>query len=566
MYIQRAKIKNIRSIENFEIEFKNPAGWHVLIGDNGSGKSTIIRSMALALTGRQFQGLREDWNEWLNKNPVKDKGKITVDLTIDRVSDTLKVYKESSNEEIPFELRLLNRDISFLRIDNLTEAEGVTYLNKGDEDEIKLDTQRSIFNKGGVDYEVKFLGFFSAAYGPYRRFQGGNFEKSELFKNPSYARLALHLSVFGEDVALTEATSWLVALFNTSTDPNFPEEQIESSRQLENIKKLINWEDNSDSFLPNKTKLKDVNSKGVFFKDGNGAIISVNQMSDGYRSILSMTFELIRQLIRVYGSEAVFKNIDKGEMFIDLPGVVLVDEIDAHLHPTWQTRIGQWFLKYFPKLQFIVTTHSPLVCRAAENGSIWRLAAPGSDEKSGEITGLDRERLIYGNVLDAYGTEVFGKNVSISVDSNEMLNRLSELNVKSMMGLISEKEEVELQELRAKLPTENKVPNPPIPKVMKAKAGANRTVRTQTEIINDLANRTGIKKSEIKDFFDALANLAVAEVKKSGEFTIPGFGKLVKSTHKVREGRNPVTGKSVKIPAKTTVKFRAGKSMKDSIK
>ena len=51
MYIQKAEIKNIRSITDFEIEFKNPAGWHVLIGDNGAGKSTIIRSIALALVG-----------------------------------------------------------------------------------------------------------------------------------------------------------------------------------------------------------------------------------------------------------------------------------------------------------------------------------------------------------------------------------------------------------------------------------------------------------------------------------------------------------------------------------
>ena len=135
-------------------------------------------------------------------------------------------------------------------------------------------------------------------------------------------------------------------------------------------------------------------------------------------------------------------------MFIDLPGVVLVDEIDAHLHPTWQTRIGNWFLKYFPKLQFIVTTHSPLVCRAAENGSIWRLAAPGSDEKSGEITGLDRERLIYGNILDAYGTEVFGADVSISQESVEKQEKLVRLSKKKMLGAISSDEEEKLQDLK----------------------------------------------------------------------------------------------------------------------
>ncbi len=88
---------------------------------------------------------------------------------------------------------------------------------------------------------------------------------------------------------------------------------------------------------------------------------------------------------------------------------------------------------------------------------------------------------------------------------------------------------------------------------------------TQTEIINDLADKTGLKKAQAKEFFNALAAMAAAEVKKNGEFTLPGFGKLVKATRKEREGRNPATGKPIKIPAKTTVKFRLGKAMKDAV-
>lgn len=88
---------------------------------------------------------------------------------------------------------------------------------------------------------------------------------------------------------------------------------------------------------------------------------------------------------------------------------------------------------------------------------------------------------------------------------------------------------------------------------------------TQTEIVNNLAEKTGMKKSEVKGFFEALSGMAAAEVKKNGEFTLPGFGKLVKATRKAREGRNPATGKPIKIPAKTTVKFRLGKAMKDAV-
>ncbi len=88
---------------------------------------------------------------------------------------------------------------------------------------------------------------------------------------------------------------------------------------------------------------------------------------------------------------------------------------------------------------------------------------------------------------------------------------------------------------------------------------------TQTEIVNTLAEGSGLKKTEVKGLFDAIAALAVKEVKKNGEFTLPGFGKLVKATRKAREGRNPATGAVIKIPAKTTVKFRLGKAMKDAI-
>jgi DNA-binding protein HU-beta len=88
---------------------------------------------------------------------------------------------------------------------------------------------------------------------------------------------------------------------------------------------------------------------------------------------------------------------------------------------------------------------------------------------------------------------------------------------------------------------------------------------TQTEIVNTLAESSGLKKTEVKSIFDAIAALAATEVKKNGEFTLPGFGKLVKATRKAREGRNPATGAMIKIPAKTTVKFRLGKAMKDAV-
>ena len=88
---------------------------------------------------------------------------------------------------------------------------------------------------------------------------------------------------------------------------------------------------------------------------------------------------------------------------------------------------------------------------------------------------------------------------------------------------------------------------------------------TQSEIVSALADSSGMKKSDVKGFFDSLASMAISEVKKNGEFTLPGFGKLKKTHRKARDGRNPATGAVIKIPAKTTVKFSIGKAMKDSI-
>jgi len=88
---------------------------------------------------------------------------------------------------------------------------------------------------------------------------------------------------------------------------------------------------------------------------------------------------------------------------------------------------------------------------------------------------------------------------------------------------------------------------------------------TQTEIISRLADACGCKKTDVKSMLDTLAQMAVSEVRTNGEFTVPGFGKLKKTQRKAREGRNPATGATIQIPAKTTVKFSLGKSMKDSV-
>src|SRR5918992_5473596 len=98
---------------------------------------------------------------------------------------------------------------------------------------------------------------------------------------------------------------------------------------------------------------------------------------------------------------------------------------------------------------------------------------------------------------------------------------------------------------------------------MATKEGKKRM--SQSEVVNHFAERFDLKRAQVKEIFEELSNLASGQVKENGEFVLPGFGKLVLSERKAREGRNPQTGETIQIPAKTTLKFRLGKSIKDTV-
>lgn len=87
---------------------------------------------------------------------------------------------------------------------------------------------------------------------------------------------------------------------------------------------------------------------------------------------------------------------------------------------------------------------------------------------------------------------------------------------------------------------------------------------TKSALMSALADKTGLAKKEVVNLMDTLMSLAYSEVKKNGEFVVPGIGKLVKVNRKAREGRNPATGESIHIPAKTVVKFRVAKACKEA--
>ncbi len=88
---------------------------------------------------------------------------------------------------------------------------------------------------------------------------------------------------------------------------------------------------------------------------------------------------------------------------------------------------------------------------------------------------------------------------------------------------------------------------------------------TKSQMLQALAEQSGMSKKDAGMVLETLVNLAYSEVKKNDEFVIPGMGKLVKVKRLARMGRNPATGASIQIPAKTVVKFRVAKAAKDAL-
>jgi len=418
MKIKEIALENIRGMSSLHWHLpdgKEAAGWHVILGDNGAGKSSFLRAVAIGLIGVERSAqLWVDFSGWLRQQT--STGSITIQVQPEAPDKATGPGGRATHVGYKLLIQLLQ-----------IGEEGVATMT--------MENQRKSGFRG---VWRSTTGWFSAGFGPFRRFTGGDREYDKLFySNP---RLAAHLSLFRENVALTEALEWLRQL-------KFQTFEGKGEGFFTQLQAFINQPD----FLPHGTQLEEVSSAGVFFRDANAQRIGIDDLSDGFRSVLSLTFELLRQLQASYGDKLFEEK--QGVLRVKVPGVVLIDEIDVHLHPLWQKRIGYWLTTHFPKVQFFVTTHSPLVCQASELGTVFRLPSPGQlDDRGGMVEGAELGRLIYGNVLEAYGTEVFGLVSTQSDSAHQKLDTLAELNQKALTTTLSDKEEITRDELRSILP------------------------------------------------------------------------------------------------------------------
>ncbi|MGX5879455.1 ATP-binding protein, partial [Burkholderia gladioli] len=431
MYLRRFVVENVRSVSFLEMQFEKgkEAGWHVILGSNGSGKSSVVRAFSLLAMGeKEAYASRQDFSRWIRSGEVE--AAISGAFTMDPDYDVVAGKGQAPSRLISAAVVLFTNEDSYAR-----PGEAVFAGQR---------VHRTLWGSG--------QGWFTAAFGPFRRFTGGDRIYDRLFL--SNKRLAPHLTALGEDVALTEAMAWMTSLYVKSLHDQKNKRVSDAQKILDLVLNFIN----ESAFLPHGALISEVTDDTVFIRDGNDNLVSLDQLSDGYRSALSLVIELIRQMFELYGTGTMEYAMTIIPGTVQAPGVVAIDEVDAHLHPTWQRDIGRWLTRCFPRVQFLVTTHSPIICRAVADakgnlrGSIWKLPAPGTQDDFTRVEGAELRQLVYGDVLDAFSTELFGQGLTRSKVADQLLDRLAELNLLAIDRQLTVDEQGERRMLRKIFP------------------------------------------------------------------------------------------------------------------
>jgi predicted ATPase len=344
VYIQRVVLENVRGFRRLDFSFERPeggyAGWTVLTGDNGSGKTALLKAIALAVVGPDFgRALQPSFRGWIREGA--DRGEVSV-------------WIEPSDGD---SFTTGRRPKSLLSKLDLVRNGGP---------EVSMRPGRTK-KKGPLNgpWAENTAGWFTVGYGPFRRLYGASPEAQRLMSGPG--RVARFATMFKEDATLLECEIWLRDLKHKQLEGK------DEGKVLEQVERLLN-----DDFLQNNIQVDKVDSDGLWLRDASGAVLPLQEMSDGYRAALALMIDIIRHLSAVHPGNQIVQEV-KGKIVVPFPGVVLVDEVDAHLHPEWQRRIGWWLKERFPLIQFVVTTHSPLICQAADPHGIFKLPAPGTE-------------------------------------------------------------------------------------------------------------------------------------------------------------------------------------------
>lgn len=375
MYIKRVVLENVRGFSRLDFDFERPGpkyeGWSVITGDNASGKTTLLKAISAALVGPDaVRSLQPSWKGWVRQ------GTKEAIIAVQIVSGASDRFEKGRPYEQPFWAEL-----------KLTENGGP---------EVSLAPGKKYVAKGKGPTHGPWAdnpnGWFCVGYGPFRRLYGASSEAQRVMSGPS--RIARFATMFREDATLGECEQWLKELHHRSLERD-------DTHLLNQVKQVLEFD-----FLRNGLRVDRVDSEGLWIRQPSGARLPLSDMSEGYRAAIAMLMDIMRHLVNVYGPNGLVD--PQGDKPISPhSGVVLIDEVDSHLHPQWQRQLGFWLKEFLPNIQFIVTTHSAIICQAADEHGLFHLPAPGTDREPYRVSEDDRKAVARGTLDAVYLSPAF---------------------------------------------------------------------------------------------------------------------------------------------------------------
>ncbi|MDO9415725.1 AAA family ATPase [Pararhizobium sp.] len=343
MFVKHMRLQNIRCFTDVSLDFDLPGGsnrkWTVLLGENGTGKSTVLRSLALAMLGSDaiLDHLRNP-SEWINDKV--DEGTLTV------------LFETKKGEERQVVLNFVRGESTsqFMR----RHLEALAPL-----DDALQHTTRS---------------FLTIAYGASRRMSAASLSSST-YRSPRARSTA---SLFDKEAELNPVESWAMQLDYAS-----------DGQSLETITGVLS------DFLPEMQFSHIDKQRGALIFNTPDGKVSLGQLSDGFQNVAAWVGDLLFQVTETFSD---FKNP------LHARGLLIIDEVDLHLHPKWQRRLLDFLNFQLPNMQLLVTTHSVVTAQQAEPGALHYCIRRDGDVRIEQFSGDPRTLLL--NQLIA--TEAFG--------------------------------------------------------------------------------------------------------------------------------------------------------------
>lgn len=293
---------------------------NLLLGENDCGKTTLLQSVALAAFGPAASHVHLAIGDRIRSNGPDRNGASA------SVRALFRLHRQDGAPGGQSESRLAIR-------------------KRGELDE--LDSEVDGHAEGWAQvYESRNEAFFAAAYGATRRVERDERFDLEARNRAQYPRAQRVRSIFDDSFSLIPLNCWLPAL-QTSDSDRF-------SEVVQVIDRLLRRQN---------LKFAEVTARGCLFERA-GMQIPFPGLGDGCQALLGWLGDLLRHICSVR---------PRGATLRDFRGIVLVDEIDLHLHPKWQRDVVETAAKALPGLQFILTSQSPLVAAELGHGDVIRL-------------------------------------------------------------------------------------------------------------------------------------------------------------------------------------------------